>query len=103
MILATIIAALVGISLTVLVIKLLGWQRIKDWFVGYFKNRHKIKNPDEIAFTLKENLANNKVKVVQGIFNQTTDKIEDGLQYEAEKLDDTLSEYHKNEQVVVYQ
>ena len=97
-----IICAVAGLALSVIVIKLLGWQKIKDWFLSYFKNRNRIKAPEEVAFTLKEALNDGNVKVVQGIFNKNTETVEDGVEYNAEKIDDQLSDYHKDNQVVVY-
>ena len=98
-----IIAAVAGAALAVIVLKLLNWQKIKDWFMGFFRNRNKIKSPNEVAFTLKESLANGNCKVVQGIFNKSTDEVEDGVQYETEKIDNTLANFHRNDKVVVYE
>ena len=97
-----IICAVAGLALSVIVIKLLGWQKIKDWFLSYFKNRNRIKSPDEVAFTLKTALSNGNVKVVQGIFNTNTETVEDGVEYNAEKIDNQLSNYHKDNPVVIY-
>lgn len=98
-----ILMAIGAIALTTIVVALLGWDNIVEWFTSFFSNRKRIKNKDDVAFTIKQKIANGNVKVVQGIFNKQTETIEDGVEYEAEKLDEQLSSVHADEDLVVYE
>ena len=98
-----ILGALAIAALTAVVIALLGWENIINWFQNYFSNKGKIKSPDELAFTVKQSLENGKCKVIQGIFSKKSSKIEDGVEYTAEKLDEQLQEVHANDELVVYE
>ena len=83
------------------VLVLLNWERILNWFTG----REKLKNSDKdnIAFTIQEKLASGKIKTIQGIFNKRTNEVPDGIQYESEEIDETLAEMHHNEPLVIYE
>ena len=99
-----ILAALGAVVLgAIIVVVLLNWGRIKEWFVNFFTNRGKIKNKNEVAFTLKEKLNSGKYKVVQGIFDKHTNEVVDGAQYEAQSLDSTLANYHRHDDLVCYE
>ena len=102
-ILPLLLAGLAGVALTLIVIALLKFPIIKEWFLNFFAGRQRIKNKDEVAFTLKEKLSTGNVKVVQGIFDKTSNEVVDGVEYNAKRLDNTLSNYHKNNDVVVYE
>ena len=101
--LTAILLAISCVALGCVVVALLGADNIINWFRGFFTNRNRIKNPSEIAFTLKEKLSNGNVKIVQGVFCQKTDQIEDGIQYEAEQLDKDLEAIHEDEDLVIYE
>lgn len=102
-----IIAAVALLGLAIVIMHLLGWNTVINWFENYFKNyfknSNKINNPEAIAFTLKQKLEGGKCKVVQGIFNKQIGTIADGVEYHTEKLDDQLESYHKDDELVVYQ
>lgn len=98
-----IIAAVALLGLAIVIMHLLGWDTVINWFENYFKNSNKINNPEAIAFTLKQKLEGGKCKVVQGIFNKQIGTIADGVEYHTEKLDDQLESYHKDDELVVYQ
>ena len=97
-----IIAACAGAALgAVIVLVVLNWERILNWFTG----REKLKNADRdhVAFTIQEKLASGNVKTIQGIFNKRTNEIPDGIQYESETIDERLAEIHHNEPLVIYE
>lgn len=61
-----ILAAVAAFSVVVWAI--INRQKIIDWF----RNKRPIRNPDEVAFTLKSKIENGDYEVVQGFFNQRT-------------------------------
>ena len=63
---ALILAAVAAFSLVVWAI--INRQKIIDWF----RNKRPIRNPQEVAFTLKSKIANGDYEVIQGFFNQQT-------------------------------
>jgi hypothetical protein len=89
-------AALVG----TIVLVLLNFQRIVDWFQG----RQSLKQADSenIAITLNQKLKEGNYKTVQGIFNTNSGKLLDGVQYESENIDEKLAELHRNDELVIY-
>lgn len=101
--LTLILAAVALAGIACIVVALLGWSRIIDWFRSFFANKNRIKDMDDIAFTIKTQIDNGNVKVVQGVFNKISEEIEDGIQYEAERLDDKLEGYHRDNELVVYE
>jgi len=88
-------------TLTVVVIALLNWDRIIDWF----KNRRQLKQSDKdnIAITIKTLLENGKYKTVQGIFNKATNVLADGEAYVSDSIDEHLAEVHSNDELVLYE
>lgn len=89
-------AAVIG---TAIVIALLCWKQI----VGWFQNRHALveKDKDNIAVMIKEKMSNGHVKEIHGIFNKASETVIDGEQYEAETLDNELSNVFGDEDMVV--
>lgn len=101
--LTAILLAVGAVALTCVVVALLGFENVVEWFTSYFSNKRRIKNKDDIAFTIKQKMANGNVKIVQGIFNQKNETLEGGIEYEAEKLDEQLESLHSEEELVVYE
>ena len=95
-----IIAALAMLAVEVVVIAYLTYNFIVNWF----RNRSPIKEQDKdnIAFTLKENVASGNFRLVQGVFNPSTEKLVDGRVIETKELDEKMSELHSENKLVVY-
>jgi C4-dicarboxylate-specific signal transduction histidine kinase len=87
-------------ALTAVVLVLLNWDRINDWF----QNRQQLAQSDKenIIFTLQERLKDGKYKTVQGIFNKATNELADGAKYVSDNIDEHLAELHSNDELVVY-
>jgi hypothetical protein len=87
--------------LTAVVLLLLNWEKVIDWFKG--RTRLKVSDKDNIAFTLQEKLKSGKFETVQGIFNKSTNKLLDGTKYISEEIDDQLAKAHRREKLVLYE
>ena len=86
---------------TVVVIALLNWSKIVDWF----RNRQgqiTAKEKENIAFTIKEELENGNVEVIQGIFDKGSETVVDGVKYKAEKLDSETKQKLNGSPVKIY-
>lgn len=77
----------------------------RDQLVQWFQERflHRRKDPQEVAFSLKERLNNGEYKVVQGIFNQETEQVQDAKVWNAHELDAQLQQVHAHDELVVWQ
>lgn len=91
---ALVTAELLYIGLVIL----LTIEEIVNWF-----NRITHKVPDDVGFSVAEALSSGNYKVVQGVFNKSTNKVTNGRQMEAQQLDSTLKNYHQNHKVVIYE
>jgi len=96
-----ILLALAAVAVAVIVIAILNWEKIIDWFKG--RQSLKQSDKDNIAFTIKDEMAKGKVPVVQGIFNTRTEKVEDAVKYESKELDEKVAEKHRNSKLVLYE
>jgi len=94
-----ILAAAAGLA--VLVIALLGWDTIINWFRGHEELKESDK--DNIAFTIQDHLANGNYTTVEGIFNKRTDEVLDGVKYESKDIDEKVAEVHRKEPLVIYE
>jgi len=96
---AIILGAAAG--LTIVVLALLSWDKIIDWFRG----RQELKQSDKnnIAFTLQEKLTNGNYKTIEGIFNKKSSEMLDGTTYESKEIDEELADVHRNDQLVIYE
>ncbi|MBW4626220.1 MAG: hypothetical protein KME49_12130 [Brasilonema octagenarum HA4186-MV1] len=92
-------SAAAGVLAVVYVITLL-FPQIKKWF----RDRSSLKQSDKdnIAFTLHEKLKSGKHKTVQGIFNTGSQEVVDGQIIESDNLDRTTADYHRNDDLVIY-
>jgi len=98
---AIIVAAIAAAGLgAAIVLALLNWDRIIDWFTG--REALVLSDKENIAFTLQEKLANGEYHTVQGVFNKGSSKILDGETYDSENIDEKLAEVHRNDELVVY-
>jgi hypothetical protein len=98
-ILAWVLAAVTTLGTVMLVC--IHWSDIVEWF----QNRTALKQADRdnIAVTLKEQLASGEYRVVQGIFNTRTEAVVDGQVLKSNKIDQQTEEVHRNNNLVVYQ
>ncbi|MCL2519599.1 MAG: hypothetical protein FWE37_01150 [Spirochaetaceae bacterium] len=96
-----IIAAVLGLITIIAVIEL-KFEVIKGWFreKSTLMNRS---DSSKVAFTLKEGIKKGKYRVVQGIFDKESNKLLDGVRYEAERLDNEIGELHSKDKIVIYE
>jgi hypothetical protein len=75
-----------------------------NFIVNWFRKRSAIKEEDKanIAFTIKETLDSGNYKLVQGIFNTSTEEIVDYQVIETEELDNDLDEIHSDNELALY-
>ena len=62
-------------------------QKIIDWF----RSRHRIKNPNEIAFTLNNRLKAGDFEVVQGVFDKRAQTVTDGQVIKANEIEASVA------------
>ena len=83
LILAAVAGGFIG---AVVVFVLLHWREIINWFEKWM-NRHENVDKDAVGFTIREAIEKGKCKMVQGVFNKRTNKVEDARRIEAENVD----------------
>src|SRR5260370_19184677 len=86
------VAALIAIAL---IVALLTYEEIVNWFVQHSELKESDKN--NLAFTLQEKLENGHYKTVQGIFNPRSNEILDGPGIESNSIDVKLAAVHSIE------
>jgi hypothetical protein len=92
------IPVLIGLAIAaVIVVALLKWKTILDWFRG--QSHLTQQDKDAVGFTLRETMANGKYSTIQGIFNQTNGEVAEAVKYESKDIADELKE---REPLVVY-
>lgn len=102
MLFALILGALGGlVGAAVVSVLILYKDQVIRWFQERFMGRYKA--PNEVAFSIKEKMHNGDYAVVQGIFNQTTDQVQDAQEWSAQNLDHDLDRLHSREKLVVWQ
>lgn len=102
MLFALILGALGGlVGAAVVSVFILYQEQIVQWFQQRFRGRHKA--PNEVAFSVKEELQNGDYAVIQGIFDQNTDQVEQAQEWSAQDLDHDLQRAHAREKLVVWQ
>ena len=62
-------------------------RKIIDWF----RSRHRIKHPNEIAFTLNTRLKSGDYEVVQGIFDKQTQDVTDGQVIQSGEIESSVA------------
>jgi len=102
-ILGTLIGTLIGGGVAALVVGLLEWDTIVDWF-----ERDKIKSvakadEDRIAVVIKEEMKGGKVPVIQGIFDMEAEEFLEAEVYEAEELDADLRRQLRTNEPLIYE
>ena len=73
--------------LTVVCWAIISYSKIIDWF----RSRHRIKNPSEIAFTLNTKLRAGDYEVVQGIFDKRTQTVTDGQVINSSEIESSIA------------
>lgn len=95
LIIAGLIYAVAAAVYTVVVLLL---SAVIDWFIG----EQDLIDDDSLRFTIKQNLEEGTVRVVQGIFDTSTDQVKKYRPIKAERLDEELTDYHEDDELVVY-
>lgn len=62
-------------------------QKIIEWF----RSRHRIKHPNEVAFTLNTRLRAGDYEVVQGIFDKNTQSVTDGQVIHSDEIESSVA------------
>jgi hypothetical protein len=72
--------------------------------ISWFKNRAGLVQSDRnnLAFTIRERLADGNYAVYQGIFNSGTEQLLDGQKLVGERLDSELTNLHRDKPLVIY-
>lgn len=83
------IAAILGCIALLAVVcwAIISYRKIVDWF----RSRHRIKNPNEIAFTLNTRLKAGDYEVVQGIFDKHSQTVTDGQVINASEIESSIA------------
>ncbi len=76
-----------------------------DIIINWFQNREKLKisDNDNIAFTIQEKVKNKEYKTVQGIFNKRTNEVVDAQEIRSNRLDRQIKELHRDNELVIYE
>ena len=99
-----IIGALVGAVIAgvaaAIVISVLKLQDVLDWF--YQQDSLSTGDTDLLAITIKKEIEDDNVTIVQGVFNKRTQTLIDGRTIKTNQLDDELEARHRYHKVVQY-
>ena len=103
MLTALILAGVASVVISVVVhFVLLHWQEIIGWFNNWI-NGHQNVDKDAIGFTIQEAIKDGKCNVVQGVFNKSTNAVEDVRRITADKLDQqTRAQCFGKEKVTIF-
>ncbi len=73
--------------------------------ISWFKKHSEVINADasKVAFTLKEKMTSGDCSFVQGVFDQTTEKVIEVRRIESQQVDDELREVHAAKTLAIYQ
>lgn len=96
------ITIIIGLKLIALVVALflLTYQLVLDWFQ---QNEELVASDiDNIGVTLKELYQTGNYKIVQGVFNKRTNQVVTGRKIHAQKIDQSLDEKHRNQELIIY-
>lgn len=98
-----ILGGIAGVVITAIVrFVLLHWKEIIGWF-NKWKNNHEEVDKDAVGFTLREAIKNGEYNIVQGVFNKSSNTVEDARRIEAEELDnETKQQCWGKEKVTIF-
>ena len=96
-----IIGALLGAAVTLVVIDILRWPAIVDWF----QRRTYLTQTDRanVGFTLLQFQRTGNYKTVQGVFNKRTNQVVDSHQVDAAQIDQQVASVHAGKDLVFYE
>lgn len=87
-----IVGGVAGFAIAVVVhYVLLHWKEIVGWF-NKWMSKHENVDKDAVGFTLREAMKNGEYNVVQGVFNKSSNSVEDARRITAEDLDEQTKE-----------
>jgi hypothetical protein len=86
--------------LETIVVEVITYQLISQWFQT--KQTLKQSDTNNIAFTVKRELGNDKYLVCQGIFNTESQELLYGIKWQSSQIDTKITNIHKNNPLVVY-
>lgn len=102
MALPLLLVGLAALVLTAIAVTVLKWDTVIEWFTGY-KKKVSLQDKNDLGFTTAKKMENGEYKVVQGVFNQKTNKVKDATAYEAKELDKEMSKFHEKDELVIYE
>jgi hypothetical protein len=82
-----------------IVVTCLTIDEVLAWFRA---RRHLLRDPDAVAATVLETLANGQFRTVQGIFNHRTGKWAEQRTIDSERIDTQLSTRHRHATFATY-
>ena len=94
-ILAALLAAAVE---TVFTVVLLLFAAVIEWFLELAEAM----DETDLAFTLKTEMEQGRYNIVQGVFDQSTDKVKQARRIQANRLEDRVKRAHDNRALVIY-
>lgn len=86
---------IIEVIITLLLVSL---AAIVDWFLGISNTI----DEEDLAFTLKQDLNNGEFTIVQGLFDQSTGKVETARRINGKQLDPKLAQAHNRDRLVLY-
>ncbi|MBO4633225.1 MAG: hypothetical protein J5858_15005 [Lentisphaeria bacterium] len=98
-----ILAGIASVVISVVVhFVLLHWQEIINWFSKWI-NRHQNVDKDAVGFTIKEAIESGQYNVVQGVFNKSSNTVEDVRRIKADNLDEqTRAQCYGKDKVTIF-
>ena len=96
-----ILGALAGVTLTLVVIAILKWDVIVNWF----QHRAHLKQVDlnNVGFTLMTHQLAGNFRTIQGVFNKRTYRVAEARQIDSQQIDPDLTNVHAGKEVVLYE
>ena len=96
-----ILSALAGVALTLIVIAILKWNVIVEWF----QHRSHLKQVDlnNVGFTLMQYQLAGNYRTVQGVFNKRTNQVHEARQIDSQKIDGDVMNIHAGKDLVIYE
>ncbi|MFC4071751.1 hypothetical protein [Actinoplanes subglobosus] len=94
------LTALFGLGVAVITVAVITFSMIVDWFVSRVS---KIKDqPSRLAFTIKEELANGRCAIVQGIFEADSGTVLEARRVEGDRVDARVVAAHAGQTVTIW-